>query len=100
MHFCKEEMEMQLWSIEDLVRTVDYIKGTNQKCRTLQGILWYVDAARGWKSAGVSNDYINLHAKVALALNTESDTIWIRRLSLAQGNVLRGVYAEWEAAHG
>jgi len=97
MHFAKEEMEIQLWSIEDLVRTVDYIKGTKQKCRTLQGILWYVDAARGWKKQGKSNRYVDLHAKVALALNVEDDTLWIRRLSLAQGNVLEGVYAEWEA---
>ena len=97
MHFAKEEMELQLWSIEDLVRTVDYIKGTKQQCRTLQGILWYVDAARGWRTQGRSGDYVDLHAKVALALNVEDDTLWIRRLSLAQGNVLKGVYAEWEA---
>lgn len=99
MHFAKEEMETQLWSIEDLVRTIDYIKGTGQTCRTLQGMLWYVDAARGWKTQGRSNSYVTLHAKVARALNLEGDPLWIRRLSLAQGNVLEGVYAEWEAAH-
>lgn len=97
MAFAKEEIEIQMWAMEDLVRTVDYIKGTGQQCRTLQGILWYVDAARGWSSQRRSTAYVDLHAKVARALQVEDDTIWIRRLSLAQGNVLEGVYAEWEA---
>ena len=100
MHFIKEEIEIQMWSMDDLTRTVDYIKATGQKCRTLQGILWYVDAARGWKRQGRSSDYVDLHAKVAAALNAEHDPAWVRRLSLARGDVLAKVYASWVAERG
>lgn len=97
MGWLMEEMEVHGWQIQDLVRAVDYIKSTNAKCRTLQGICWYVEGAKDWSNTQrKGHDYVDLHSKVARALNVEDDSGWQRKLSLARGRALEQVYAAWE----
>ena len=101
MGFCKEEMAVQSWTIPDLVAAVDYIKAKRRECRTLHGILWYVDEAVKYKASCTSREADDsLHLKVAKALATEEDEGWARKLSLASGKALELVYASWEQAHG
>lgn len=101
MRWAKEEMSVQGWTIPDAVKAVDFIKATNAKCRTLQGIFWYVEEAKTWhRSSRTSPDFLALHEKVAKALNVEQDEAWQRKLSLAQGRALEQVYAAWESERG
>lgn len=98
MGFCKEEMEVQGWEIQDLVRAVLYVKAKRPKCNTLYGLLWYVDDAKRWddRLTFAANDE-DLHLKVAKALATEDDEGWARKLSLASGKALEIVYSNWVA---
>jgi hypothetical protein len=98
MKFCKDEMEVQGWDIQDLVAAVQFIKVKHKPCRTPQGILWYVSDAKKWRdSRAAFEDDQDLHLKVAAALESETDESWARRLSLAQGKALELVYQNWVA---
>lgn len=96
MHYCKEEMSTQSWTFTQLTTAVDYIKVGRRSCRTLYGILHYVDEAGDMK-ARVNKDLEddNLHVNVADALEIEHDESWRRKLALAQGKALEMVYAQW-----
>lgn len=88
----KQEMELQHWDYEDLVRTVQYIRTEGIAVRYPHGVLHYVKAA---KQAVVETSVSDLHTKVAEALGKETDPVWMRRLSLAQGTALEMVYTNW-----
>jgi len=96
MKYCKEEMSTQSWTFLQLITAVDYIKDGGRSCRTLYGILHYVDEA-GEVNARVSKDLEddNLQVNVADALNVEQDESWRRKLALAQGQALAMVYEQW-----
>jgi hypothetical protein len=87
----KREMEAQGWSLDDLVGTVRWLKREGYHPATLWAIFRFVDQARR-DSIDIRGD---LQAKVAVALQRESDPVWIRRLSLAQGQALVAVYRNW-----
>lgn len=87
-----EEMEMQGWTWDDLVTTVDYIADGRHKVRKIRGVLWFVDEARDYVSRQEVDD---LQVKVAEALASETDEHWRRRLSIATGKALHRVYREW-----
>ena len=98
MKYCKEEMSTQSWTFKQLITAVTYIKDGHRSCRTLYGILHYIDEA-GDVKARVNKEFKdhNLHVNVAAALETEQDEEWRRRLSLAQGPALELAYAQWRA---
>ena len=89
----KEEMDVQGWTFEDLVRTVEWIKERGILVKRIDGIFYYVEEARESGDA-------DLPAKVARALEAETDTWWVRRLSLARGRMLKQVYEEWKDERG
>ncbi len=94
----KVEMEAQDWEVADLVRAVGYIKAKKLSCKSLNGIMWYVQDSRGWSNKSnfdMADDL--LHMKVARALAVETDDAWARKLSLASGRSLVLVYARWRA---
>ncbi len=98
MKYCKQEMSTQSWTFLQLTTAVLFIKKGRRSCHTLYGILHYVDEA-GDMQARVNKDLENhnLQVNVAAALETERDEGWRRRLSLAQGQALELVYAQWRA---
>jgi hypothetical protein len=97
MKHCKEEMETQSWTFLQLITAVRYIKEIHASCRTLYGILHYVDEAERWYEAVKAEWEVgNLHVKVADALAVEDDEGWRRKLALAQGKALEMVYSRWE----
>ena len=89
----KEEMDIQGWTFDDLVRAVAYVKERNILVKRIDGIFYYVEEAN-------SSDGEELYANVARALAEEDDPWWSRRLSLARGRRLRQVYEEWLEARG
>jgi len=94
---CKEEMGVQGWSFQQLVGAVHYIKSESKSCRSLEGILWYIDEAQRWASSQEEEaSFYDLHVKVADALAVERDEGWRRKLALAQGKALEMVYMRWE----
>ena len=96
MKYAKEEMETQSWSFTQLVTAVQHIKSTRASCRTLQGIFWYVDEAQRLEVSLLrKQETFNLQVNVAEALASESDEMWRRKLSLAQGRALEMVYSQW-----
>jgi hypothetical protein len=96
MKHCLEEMVTQDWDFVQLVAAVQYIKAKRASCRTLHGILYYVDeAALLSLRAAKQQQNTDLHANVADALQVERDEGWRRRLSLAQGQALAMVYDQW-----
>jgi len=96
MHHCKEEMSTQSWTFAQLVVAVQYIKETRANCRTLHGILWYIDeAGRAGDHLLEEQQITDLHVNVADALEIEHDESWRRKLALAQGKALEMVYAQW-----
>lgn len=100
MRFCKAEMKTQNWSFEQLVVAVGYIKAGKRSCRTLYGILYYVDEAGARK---IRRDFDmtthDLQVNVADALNVERDETWRRKLALARGQALAMVYEQWRSEH-
>lgn len=88
----KREMELHGWSWEDLVAAVEWCRRTGAKVRYPYGVLYYVDQALEAADEGEIQD---LQAKVAKALEAETDPVWVRRLSLAQGKALEKVYENW-----
>jgi hypothetical protein len=94
----KSEMAAQNWAISDLVKAVDYVKANRKSCKTLNGIMWYVQDAREWRRPALAGiDDTQLHVNVSRALAMETDDDWARRLSLAKGRALVLTYARWRA---
>jgi len=97
MKYCKEEMSTQSWTFLQLTTAVLFIKKGRRSCRTLYGILHYVDEAGDMQARVNKNlENHNLQVNVADALQVERDEGWRRRLSLAQGKALEMVYKQWE----
>jgi hypothetical protein len=92
----KEEMEVQGWTWQDLVHTVQYIQQKRKRVHKITGILYFVqEAQQHYKDTEVSD----LHVKVAEAIAKERDETWIKRLSLASGKALSHVYIQWREAN-
>lgn len=91
----KEEMEAQGWTWDDMIRTVQYVKGSRIHVEKIHGLLYYVHKAERWAKERENQD---LHANVSQAISLESDEMWLRRLRLAKGKALERVYDEWKRA--
>lgn len=98
--FCRQEMEVQGWSLGDVALAVQFIKSRQKSCRTPYGIFWYVAEAKEWYTSRASVlEEESLQTKVAQALRSETDETWARKLSLAQGKALELVYENWVLEH-
>ncbi len=98
MKWCKEEMTTQTWSFLQLTNAVDYIKKGRRSCRTLYGILHYIDEAGDYQARREFDlEVHDLQVNVADALEVESDEGWRRKLALARGQALAMVYEQWRA---
>lgn len=95
MKFCKEEMLTQGWTPLDLANTVLYVKAARKQCHNVYGLLFWVSDAKRWAAARDTVDVSSLHAKVAVAIQSETDEDWVRKLSLARGKSLELVYENW-----
>lgn len=93
----KSEMEIHNWSWEDVAEAVHYCQRKGIKIRYPYGVLHFVDEALEDRQ---HQEIDNLHAKVAEALGKETDEVWVRRLSLAQGKALERVYENWRKERG
>lgn len=92
----KREMEEQGWTLVDMVGTVRWIKREGYHPATLWQLLRYVD----WARKDSVDAEVDLQGKVAEALHQETDPVWRRRLSLAQGRALALVYQNWKKERG
>lgn len=93
----KEEMDAQGWSWEEMIITVDYLCERQIKIPYVYWVFYYVQEANAWSR---EKELTDLQMKVAEALLTEEDKVWVRRLSLAKGKALERVYREWVKEHG
>lgn len=87
------EMEAQGWSWADMVKTVQYVNRKGIRIRKVFGVFYFVQEAL---KEGEQQEITDLQLKVADAVTSETDEMWVRRLSLAKGKALELVYREWE----
>ena len=92
-----EEMKAQGWTLDDMAKTVRYVKRYKKKVTAPWGITFYVWEAKRWEE---EVDTYDLQTKVALAMSSETDEVWLRRLALAKGKALQAVYQRWEEERG
>jgi hypothetical protein len=98
----KRATDPELYSVENLLLTVEYLRQRRQEVKSPAAVCWFVQEAleRALKEPTVDELASLIQAAIDQEQSRPGGAEWIGRLTRARGDARAEVYREWEAARG